>query len=402
MQKKEVFISKKTAFILMNAALILSFVFFFLMIGNTTFAQKYSFVQNISNYARTSETKTFNVTVSAESKEEYQELQTFNGANLNNRDVYNNSVLAAPNEKNSLELVSGGNKIVPTTIILRTLFSYKQNDEENVFKLESDDLYIERTEIDAPAGTKTISVTKSVAEKIASFSGEANPSSALGKVLNFNFFDYSSERISVPVFVRSIIVEDGGIMPTYKINYGDDLIFLAANAYDYNIVDSRLDIRYSQSIYRNFLHTDALVEQFGSKRLSFDKNNFLSVSQIENINIGYRDTFLQSEVLVNPLFVIFLVFFLLSFSLATLCLVIYFKKYIIKGRRHNFVSIFPFVLSIFIFYAIATIMYVITKGNVAAGSYLMAPRSITFITFLVIGLIITFLSPKNKGNEVNE
>lgn len=389
-------------YVSMNASLVLSLVFFFLLLGNTAFAKKYSFIETISDFAKTSETETFNVTVSSENKEQYQELSTFNGANINNPDVYSNSMLATPNQNNGLELALGENKIIPTAFTLRTLFSYKRSESDSAFKLEADNLYIERTEDSAPSGTKTIAVTRGIAQKIANFMGKADPLSALGKELNFNYFDYESERVSVPVFIKSIVVEDAGIMPDYKINYGDDLIFLAANSYDYNIVGSRLDLRYSQSIYRNLIHTDALIQEFGVSRLSFTNNIFLSSSQIENLNTGYQNSFVQNKVIENPLFIIFLVLFLLNISFAALCLVLYFKNYNSEGRKHNFISIIPFSISLVVFYIITTIMNFTMKYNVSAGAYLSAPRSLVFLVFLVITVIITFLPFKNKGIDIDE
>lgn len=386
----------------MNTSLVLSFVLLFLLLGNTAFSKQYSFIKTISDFAKVSETKTFNVTVSAGSKEQYQELLTFNGASINNHDIYDNSLLATPDQNNHLELVLGEYKIAPTTFTLRTLFSYKQSESDIGFKLESDNLYINRTELNNPPGTKSISVTESVAKKIANFTGGTDSSSALGQVLELNYFDFALDRVSVPVFIKSIVLKDVGIMPTYETNYGDDLIFLAANLYDYNVVGSRLDVRYSQSIYRNLLHTNALIEEFGADRMSFINNNFLTMSQIENINAGYHDAFGRNDVLENPFFITSLVLFLLSASFTVLCLILYFRNYNGEGRKHNIVSITPFLISLIVSYTITTILNFIMRDDVAAGAYLTAPRSFVFIVFLVIAATITLLPSKNKGIEIDE
>lgn len=403
MIKKEVYISKKATYVLMNVSLVLSFLFSFLALGNTSFAQKYSFSSVISGFAKESETGSFNVTVSANSKKEYQELATFNGANLNNPDVYKNSLLAIPDDTNALELKFDEETILPTTFTLRTLFSYKTKDaqEGDPYKLESDNLYIYRTEKSSQE-KKSIVVSKGIAEIIVASQGGGDYKAALEQELELNYFDFNMEPTTLPVFVKGIVVEDAGVMPTHAANYGNNLIFLAGNAYDYNIVGSHLDIRYTQSVYRNSIHTDALIKEFGIRRLSFSNNNFLSNLQQENIERSYSSIYIESGLSSRPLLIAFLTLSLVSIAIAIFSIILHFKDVDNINRKYKFISILPFLLLLVVFYALTTILYFITRANVEAGTYLIAPRSVILIAFLIVGLAIVLLPSKKKGIDVDE
>lgn len=404
MTKKEVFISRKATYISMNISLILSFIFFFLLIGNTPYAKTYSFAGVISEFAKTSETGIFATTINANNERELEEITNFNGANLNNPDIYKNSVIGVPNEKNRLELSFEAEIIEPVTFTLQTLWTYPSErvGGDGAERLGSDDLFAIRTPKVAEPGTKSIMVSKSVAEKIAKSSGETDLFSTLGKTTVLNYLDFELNPVSAPSFIKGIILDDEGIMPTYEIHYGKDLIFLAANAHDYKIADSRLDIYYTQSIYRNYLHTDALTKEFGPERFSFSNNDFLSDAQKKELNEGYTFIFNKGNSFKDPLFITFLVLFVLIGFITAGLIVLYFHPRRSSSRKSKAISILPFLISLLLFYVVTTILHFALSNNILSGFYLGAPRGMTPMVFAIIGAIIIFLKFEKKGVESDE
>lgn len=402
MIKKSIFLTKKRTKILMNTSLLLTFASLFFFLGTTNFANEYAFSSVISQYAKTNDDKTVLMSILANNLEESKNLEKFSFDNMHNAAVYKTSILALPNETNELKLsIEGDNISSPVYFNHQSAFAVPQDSRPGIYKLGSDNIFIERSSIPS-SSAKVVFVSKSVAEKIAIKSGSSNYKDALEKEVDFSFYNYEKELKTSSVFIRGVILEDEGVMPFYKKYYGDDII-MSSVAYNFEIVDSFMDVHYSQSIYRNILHTNMFLEEFSAHNVSFKNNKMLSFQDIKGIEEGYGSFVNRKQnSIATPAFISFLVLLVVFASFSFASCAIYFKHdETYKNYKYNLFSLLPVLVGVTGLYIIASIIKFMTSKSILFGTYLLATKSITVIVFIIVVSLIVFL-PKNNKKVKNE
>ncbi len=402
MIKKGIFLTKKRIKILMNTSLLLTFVSLFFFLGNTNFANDYAFSSVISQYAHENDDKTVLMSISANNLDEFKSLEKFSFDNMNNAGVYKTSILALPNETNELKLsIEGDNMSSPVYFNHQSAFAVPQDSRPGIYKLGSDNIFIERSS-NPSLSAKVVFISKSIAEKIAIKFGSSNYKDALEKEVDLSFYNYEKELKTSSVFVRGVILEDEGVMPFYKKYYGDDIIMSSA-AYNFEIAGSFMDVHYSQSIYRNILHTNMFLDEFGASNISFENNKALSLQDINGIEEGY-ELFVnrKQNSIATPTFISFLVLLIAFASFSFVSCAIYFKHdKTYKNYKYNLFSLLPVLVGVTGLYIIASIIKLITSKSILFGTYLSATKSITIIIFIIVVSLIVFI-PKNNKKAENE